>query len=117
MADTCVYFARNKAGELAIWLTWVDDNLIVEPLYVMKDEGKKLAKEIKIEYVGKLKEFVGFTVEIDKLERSTKFTQPVMIQSFLDEFGAGEKRQMTPVELSTVLKARTWQDFGEQGPI
>ena len=54
-----MYFSRNTAGELAIWLSWVDDNVIVEPLDVMKVEGKKLAKEIEIEDVGRLKEFVG----------------------------------------------------------
>ena len=29
IADSYLYFSRNKAGELAIWLSWVDDNLIV----------------------------------------------------------------------------------------
>ena len=29
IADPCLYFSRNKNGELAIWLSWVDDNLIV----------------------------------------------------------------------------------------
>ena len=37
IADPCMYFSRNKAGELAIWLSLVDDNLIVEPSQVMKD--------------------------------------------------------------------------------
>ena len=86
-----MYFSRNKAGELAIWLSWVNDNLIIGLPQVVKDEGKKLAKEIKIEDVGKLKGVVGCKIEIDKSEQSVKFTQPVMIQSFLDKFGAGTK--------------------------
>ena len=61
-------------------------------------------KEIEIEDVGELKEFVWFKTEIDKSEWSAKFTQPVMIQSFLDEFGAGKKKQVTPAEPNTVLK-------------
>ena len=80
------------------------DNLIVGVPHVMKDEGKKLVKEVEIEDVGELKEFVGCEIEIDKSEQSAKFTQPVMIQSFLDEFGAGKKEQVTPAEPSTVLK-------------
>ena len=80
----------------------------------MKDEGKKLAKEIEIEDVGELKEFVGCKIEINKLERSAKFTQSVMIQSFLDKFGAGKKEQVTPAEPSTVLNRL---DFGKQGAI
>ena len=76
----------------SIWLSWVDDNRIVEPRQNMKDEGKKLSKEIEIEDVGKLKEFVGCKVEIDNSKQSAKFTKPAMIQSFLDEFGAGKKK-------------------------
>ena len=49
IADSCMYFSRNKAGQLAIWLSWFDDNHIVGPSYVMKDKGKKLAEEIKNE--------------------------------------------------------------------
>ena len=27
IADQLMYFPKNKAGEFAIWLRWVDDNL------------------------------------------------------------------------------------------
>ena len=36
--------------------------------------------------------------------QSAAFTKSDMIQSFLDESGAGKKKQMTPVEPNTVLK-------------
>ena len=48
----------------------------------MKDDGNKLAKEMDIEDVSKVKEFVGYKIKIDKSEQSTKFNQPVIIQSF-----------------------------------
>ena len=70
----------------------------------MKHEGEKLANEIEIEDVGKLKEFVGCKIEIDNSEQSTKFTQPVTIQSFMDEFSSGRKKQVTPAEPNAVLK-------------
>ena len=70
VVNPCMYFSRNKNGELAIWLSWVDDNLIVSLWHVMKNEDKKLAKEIEIEAIGELKEFVGFKIEIDKSEGS-----------------------------------------------
>ena len=70
-----MYFSRSKNFELS----WVDGNLIVAPLQVLKDEGEKLAVEIKIEDVGKLKELVGCKINIDKWGQSAKFTQPVMI--------------------------------------
>ena len=69
IADPYMYFSMNKAGELAICLSWVDDNLIVGLLQVVEDEGKKLAKEIESEDVGKLKEFVVCKINIDKSER------------------------------------------------
>ena len=40
-----MYFSRNKPGEIVIWLSWVDDNLIVGLPQVVKDEGEKFAKE------------------------------------------------------------------------
>ena len=66
ITDQCVYFSRDKAGELAIWLSRVDDNLIIGPSHVMKDEGENLAKEIEIKDDGELKESVGCKIEIDK---------------------------------------------------
>ena len=43
-----MYVSRNKAGILAIWLSWVDDNFIVGPLLVVLDEGKKYEKKSKL---------------------------------------------------------------------
>ena len=60
----------------------------------------KLAKEIEIEEVGELKEFVGCKDEIDQSERQAKFTPPVLIQSFLDDFSAGKKKQVTHQSLT-----------------
>ena len=64
----------------------------------------KSVKEIKVEGVGEVKEFIGCKTEIDKLESSAKFTQPVMIQLFLDKCSAGQKKQVTTAEPNTVLK-------------
>ena len=107
IADPCMYFSSNKAGELAIWLSWVDDNLIVGLPQVVKDEGKKLAEEIKIEDVGEQREFVGCKVEIDKSEQLAKFTQPIMIQPFSDKFGAGKEVSDTGRTEHSSKKTRT----------
>ena len=73
-------------------------------LHIIKDKDKKIPKEIKIEDVGKLKEFVGCKIEINKSERSARFTKPVMIQSFLDKFAAGKNKQVTLAELNIIPK-------------
>ena len=44
-------------------------------------------------------------IEIDKWERSAKCTQPIMIQSFLDKFEKGKKKQATPAGPNKVLKS------------
>ena len=48
VAVPCMYFLRSKAGELAIWLSWVDGNLIVGLPQVVKDEGKNWRKKSKM---------------------------------------------------------------------
>ena len=48
IADPCMYFSSNKAGELAIWLSWVDDNLIVGLPQVVKDEDENGQKKSKL---------------------------------------------------------------------
>ena len=99
-------FLQEKAGELAMQLSWMN----------IKDEDKKLAKEIKIEDIGELKEFGGCKIKIDKFEQSAKFTQSVMIQS-LDKISAGKRASDTSRTKHNSKKARTWQDFDGQGPI
>ena len=78
-----MYVSSNKDVKLGIWLSQVDENLTAGPLHVVKDKGEKLAKKIKIKDVSKLKEFIGCKIEIEILERSAKFIQPVMIQFFM----------------------------------
>ena len=46
-----------------------DDNLIVGPSQVMKDKGEKLAKEIEIEGIVELKEFVACKIKIDNSQQ------------------------------------------------
>ena len=60
-----MHFSKNKEGKLAMWLSWVDDILIVEPMHVMKNECDESAKEIQIE-IGELKEFVKCKIEVNK---------------------------------------------------
>ena len=56
-------YSRNKVGTLKIWLCCIDDNLIVGPFHVIKLKAK-IRKKIKIDDVGKLKEFIEYKIEI-----------------------------------------------------
>jgi hypothetical protein len=102
-ADPCLYFRWTALG-LILWLSWVDDCLVGG-----KDEGVKKAKGQMMElfdcdYVGELKEYVGCKVDYDKEAGTMKLTQPVMIQSFQDEFELAEgKPSNTPAIPGTVM--------------
>ena len=53
---------------------------------------------------GEVKEYAGCKIEHNKSEGSIKFTQPIIIQSFEDQFETNEeKRRVTPAEPGTVL--------------
>ena len=104
IADPCMFFFRNNAGEFLLLLSWVDDNLLVVILDVVKVKGKKITREFEIDDVSELKEFIRCKVEINKSVRLAKFTQPVMIQSFQNEFGTGKKKHVAPPEMITMLK-------------
>lgn len=53
--------------------------------------------------VGDVKEYVGCKIDRDEKYNSIKFTQPVTLQSFDDEFETSEKKPNTPAEAGTVL--------------
>ena len=54
--------------------------------------------------VGELKEYVGCKLEWNTERRAIKFTQPVLIQSFEDEFNLPNGKFKTPAELGKVLE-------------
>jgi hypothetical protein len=102
-ADPCLSFRWTALG-LILWLSWVDDCLIGG-----KDEGVKIAKGQMMDLfdcddVGELKEYVGCKIDYDRKVGSMKLTQPVMIQSFNDEFDLPEgKSSNTPAIPGTVM--------------
>jgi len=84
-ADPCLHFKWTALG-LLIWLMWVDDCLIIgNKADVLKSKAEMKAL-FECDDVGELKEYVGCRIDHDKENRSIKFTQPVLLQSFEDEF-------------------------------
>jgi hypothetical protein len=102
-ADPCLYFRWTALG-LILWLSWVIDCLVGG-----KDKGVKKAKVHMMELfdcddVGELKEHVGCKVDYDREAGTMKLTQPVMIQSFQDEFELPEgEPSNTPAIPGTVM--------------
>jgi hypothetical protein len=84
-ADPCLYFDWTTFG-LIVWISWVDDCLVVG-----EKKGTLIAKDqmmarFDCEEVGELDEYVGCKVERNFVDNTIKLTQPVMLQSFIDEF-------------------------------
>jgi hypothetical protein len=84
-ADPCLQFAWTTEG-LVLWISWVDDMLVCG-----SEKGVKIAKQqfkaqFEVDDVGELKEFVGCKIDYDRVGRMMKLTQPVLVQSFTDEF-------------------------------
>lgn len=94
---------------LLLWLSWVDDCLNVgEKQLVLKETGK-LQSLFDCDDVGEMKEYVGCKVDWNKEERYMKISQPVLLQSYSDEFDLSEisNNVRTPAEASVVLQPTT----------
>ena len=101
-ADPCLYFKWTIAG-LVIWLSWIDDCMCWGPKSEVPRENEEFMQRFDCDDVGEVKEYVGCKIDRDEENNSIKFTQPVMLQSFDDEFETSGKRPSTPAEAGTVL--------------
>ena len=101
-ADPCLYFKWTNFG-LIVWLSWIDDCMCWGPAEVVPKESKEFTSRFDCDEVGEVKEYVGCKIERDLEERSFKFTQPVLLQSYKDEYELSGKRPATPAEAGTLL--------------
>jgi len=86
---------------LVIWLTWINDCLIVGD-----EKGVKIAKEkskgrFDCDDVGLLNKYVGCKIEQDY--KSIRFTQPVLLQNFEEEYKCKASKVMEVAEAGGVL--------------
>lgn len=76
----------------------MDDLICIGP----KDDVIKNKENFKTHFecddVGWLEEYAGCKIDINREERKLKFTQPVLIQSFTDEFNLPKRKYSTPAE-------------------
>jgi hypothetical protein len=101
-ADPCVYYRWTNQG-LNIWCSWVDDILSCGHKTDV-DEGREALKQFfDLDEVGELKEYVGNKVEYNREQGYMKLTQPVLIQSFKDEFDLPNQIFKTPAAPGNIL--------------
>ena len=89
-ADPCLYFKWTVAG-LVLWISWVDDCMTCGPDREVDRERKRMMEKFDCDDIGEIKEFIGCKISRKKKKRSMRITQPVLLQSFNDEFAAGKK--------------------------
>ena len=101
--DPCLYYQWFQ-DELVIWLSWVDDNLCVGPKNRVLLAKKEMMDRFDCDEIGNMDEYVGCKLERDYEKRTMKFTQPVLLQSFDDEFELPDgKAPVTPAPAGDTL--------------
>eukprot|EP00977_Amphora_coffeiformis_P005907 scaffold1252_cov154-Amphora_coffeaeformis.AAC.1 len=101
-ADPCVYYKWTDEG-LMIWSSWVDDLLSCGHKEDVVKGREAIKQHFELDEVGELKEYVGCKVEYNREEGWMELTQPVLIQSFEDEFEMPTKEYNTPAVPNSVL--------------
>jgi len=111
-ADPCLYYGWTDIGALLLWMSWVDDCFITGPETELLKLKREIMDAVDCDDGGELSEYVGCNIDHNKLRRTLKFTQPVLLQSFKNEFEtAGSEMPNTP---GTPLKAL---QLGDQPPV
>ena len=92
---------------LVIQLSWVDDCMLWGPREVVPKENEEFMSRFDCDNVGEVREYVGCKINHDSSDQSIKFTQPVIIQSFRDEFKTSDRKPTTPAEAGSILAKET----------
>ena len=84
-ADPCLYFNWTEDG-LVMWVSWIDDCLVGGSDKAVAKAKRAMMERFEYEDVGDIVEYVGCKIDIDRENQTIKFTQPVLLQSYEDEF-------------------------------
>jgi hypothetical protein len=96
-----LYFCWTMSG-LIIWLSWIDDCLVAGNEEGMLASKEQMKARFDCDDIGELTEYVGCKVE--RTKDYVRFTQPVLLQSYVDEFSIKSGRSVrTPAETGKVL--------------
>ena len=89
-----------------LWSSWVDDLLSCGNKSDVLKGREALKQHFDLDEVGELQEYVGCKVEYNKVNGTMKLTQPVLVQSFADEFELPTKEFTTPMAPGQVLMGK-----------
>ena len=86
MADVCLYYQWTAAGYLTMAISWVDDCLLGGPKSTVLEVKERTMEKFDVDDQGEMEEHIGCKVKRNQQEGWMRFTQPVLMQSFEDEF-------------------------------
>ena len=101
MSDPCLYYKWTDKHGLVIIISWIDDNLIVGSTAAVLEAKAAMMERFECDDCGEVQEYVGCKVVRDG--RVLKFTQPVLLQSYSDEFDLPSREYLTPAAAGSVL--------------
>ena len=108
--DPCLYFKWTN-DILTLWMSWVDECFVCGTDELVKAAKEAMKKEFDCEDLGVLTEYVGCKIDYNREEGYLRMTQPVLIQSFKDEFNIEDKNTpRTPAPEGQVLRRAEEKD-------
>ena len=111
-ADPCLYYTWDAVYGLITILSWIDDLLIFGKREGVLHYNKKITDLIDCDDIGPLTDCIGNKIEFNCDERWVRLTQPVLFQSFKEEFTLSEpnKSPKTPAVPGSVLRTGTHEE-------
>eukprot|EP00957_Ditylum_brightwellii_P040221 3042801-Ditylum_brightwellii.AAC.1 len=100
--NPCLYFKWTTFG-LIVWLSWINNCMVRGHDKVVMKELKEFTSQFDCDKVGKVKEYAVCKIDHNKEERSIKFTQSVLLQSYNDKYETTECKLVTPAEAGILL--------------
>ena len=101
-ADPCVYFKWTEKG-IMIWSSWVDDILSCGNKAEVLKGREALKQHFDLDEIGEINEYVGCKINYNQEEGWMELTQPVLLQSFGDEFELPNQEYNTPAAPNSLL--------------
>ena len=93
-ADPCLY-VKNTTNGIVILILWVDDCILMGNKDEVSKYHKLMNSYFDCDNIGVLKEYVGCKIEKDEKKKCLLISQPVIVRSFIDEFGINENHKIT----------------------
>lgn len=91
--DPCLYFKWVENSTPIFWVSWVDDCLFACPEHLRDQTRGELTSRFDCDIVGNMDEYVGCKIDRNMEEGWIRITQPVILQSFIDEFDLPQEGQ------------------------